>query len=42
MDDGTLGGATLAVGNYKVVVTLSGSNLGTLTLFDGTASVTAP
>ena len=42
VDDGTLGGATLAVGNYKVVVTLSGSNIGTLTLFDGTASVTAP
>ena len=42
VDDGTLGGATLAVGNYKVVVTLSGSSIGTLTLFDGTASVTAP
>ena len=42
VDAGTLRGTSLAAGNYKVVVTLSGSNIGTLTLFDGTASVTAP
>ena len=42
VDAGTLSGTSLAAGNYKVVVTLSGSNIGTLTLFDGTASVTAP
>ena len=39
---GSLSTVSLDTGNYKVVVTLSGSNLGTLTLFDGTASVTAP